>query len=502
MDFAYREWTEERTGKRLLDEETPDLSAAEDSVEEIMPEEESQAPAEVFAGDSAPSTNDALGMYLQQMGSIPLLGRDQELALTRRLEVLRSRYRHAVLLSWNSIAHVVATFDRVQAGKLNLDRSVDVVPSLGVTAETIRERLPNHLPRLRRLLDEAAAEFQQQVRKGGESGKLRRRSRWARLREAAALAEELSPRIELVDLWAEELRHQAVRMRNLVRQVQADEAAADVRAALRGTMLQVLATPEELVRLSGVIQRRRALFQRVRGELAEANLRLVVSIAKRYRNRGLSFGDLIQEGNGGLMRAVDKFDHRLGYKFGTYATWWIRQGITRALADCSRMVRVPCHQVPLLAAIDRVRGELMTRLGREPEESEVAAAMKISPKELRVLSAAGRPPMSIHEAFKEGEEASWATFLSESGEEGPGETADHHLLRERLEEVLRALAPRDREVIELRFGLRDGHSHTLDEVARLLGVTRERIRQIEARGLLRLRQPEWRNRLTDFTGRA
>jgi RNA polymerase primary sigma factor len=445
------------------------------------------APAEVGAGGRNAATDDALGTYLHQMGSISLLEGDQELDLARRLEILRRRYRHAVLLSWNSIAHVVDTFERIQAGKLNLDRTVDVVSSLGLTAEAIRVRIPHHLPRLRQLLEEAAAEFRPQGRK--EPGGLRRPSGWSRLRQAVRLAEELSPRTELVDTWAEELRHQAERVRTL----------AGGSAAVRAVMLQVLAAPEELVKLSSVIRQRRDRYQRARSELVEANLRLVVSLAKRYRGRGLSFGDLIQEGNSGLMRAVDKFDHRLGFKFGTYATWWIRQGITRALADCSRTVRVPSHQVALLSAIDRIRGDLMTRLGREPEETEVAAALKIAPRDLRLLSAAGRPPVSINETFKEGEEASWTSFLTAT-EEGPGEAADSHLLRERLGEVLRALAPRDREVIELRFGLRDGRTHTLDEVAHLLGVTRERIRQIEARGLLRLRQPEWRNRLAEFLG--
>jgi len=232
--------------------------------------------------------------------------------------------------------------------------------------------------------------------------------------------------------------------------------------------------------------------------LAEANLRLVVSIAKRYRNRGLPFADLIQEGNRGLMRAVDKYEHRLGFKFGTYATWWIRQGITRALADNARTVRVPCHQVGMLAAIERVRGELTVVSGREPSVEEISKVLGVKPDDTRSLRVVGRHPISLHEPVGGEGERALEEFLSDHGAVSPGAQADQRLLRERIGEVLRSLAPREREVIELRFGLRDGHPRTLDEVAKVYGITRERIRQIEARGLLKLRQPLRSQKLAEF----
>jgi len=247
-----------------------------------------------------------------------------------------------------------------------------------------------------------------------------------------------------------------------------------------------------------VLECRRAAYQQTRGELAEANLRLVVSIAKHHRGQGLPFADLIQEGNSGLMRAVDKFDHRLGWKFGTYATWWIRQGITRALADQSRTIRVPCHQVSVLRALDRVRGKVTIEKGREATLEEIAAELRITPREVRALQAAGHHAASLDTPLAD-QEGTLQDFLNDESAPDLGREVDHHLLQERLAEVLRCLPPRDREVIELRFGLKDGQARSLDEVAQVFGVSRERIRQIEARGLKKLRQPERRAPLAGFS---
>jgi RNA polymerase primary sigma factor len=409
-------------------------------------------------------TDAGLGFYLSGLGQTPLLTRPQELALTRHLERVRRRYRRAVLCHWDVLARVADTFERVGASPLALERTIDPVPGLGITSKEVRQRLPGHLAELRRLHAESAS-FPSADRAG-----------WRRLRRAVRLAEELSPRIDLVEGWGKDLAARAAGPESAERQA--------------------------LSRLVAVQQRRRQQYLQARKELAQANLRLVVSIAKRYRGRGLSFADLIQEGNGGLMRAVDKYDHRLGFKFGTYATWWVRQAITRALADDSRTIRVPSHRAATLAAIERVREELMVRLGREPAEQEVAEALGVDLLNLRALTAASRPPLSLQAAFAGDEEQSWAQYLADAGGASPDEGADRLLLKERVEEVLRALAPRDREVIELRFGLRDGHARTLDEVSRLLGVTRERIRQIEQRALARLRQSERSDRLAEFAGAA
>jgi RNA polymerase primary sigma factor len=431
-----------------------------------------------------PHADHALTVYLRQMGEIPLLNREQELALAQRLERLRSRYRHAAFVHPRVLADVVDTFEKIHAGLLPVERYVDVFPGSGLTSELIRSRMPPHLRQLRELLPESDADFRRRFRPSSAATRARVRRQWRqRVRKAADLAAELSPRTELIDEWTARLEKQA-----------GSTAGRDDR---RAAVEQLQATPDELAALLRVWRRRRAAYQEARGRLAEANLRLVVSLAKQYRGRGLPFIDLIQEGNGGLMRAVDKFDHRLGFKFGTYATWWIRQSITRAIADQARTVRIPCHKVSMLAAIERVRGELTVRLNREPTSDEIGDVLGISGEEARMLRVFGRQPVSLDEPFGGQEADTMEAFLTASTDSA-GEALDHQLLKERIAEVLLSLASRDRQVIELRFGLAGGHPRSLDEVAQLFGVTRERIRQIEHRALGKLRQPDRMDHLAEF----
>jgi RNA polymerase primary sigma factor len=428
-------------------------------------DEHDESSHDTQAEDIRNSADATLGLYLKEMGEIPLLKRDQELELAQRLEQTRLRYRRAVLFHWSVLGHMVEHFAGLAPGQQALERSIDVFPGKGVTLKYVQERLPGHLNRIRKLSEESRQEAHRRLhaRSRAERGRLLR-ANIRRLQKAVKLAEELSPRVDFVNEWVKQLRH----------------TRADDQRFLRA------------------IQTREARYQQARHELTEANLRLVVSIAKRYRGRGLPFIDLIQEGNSGLMRAVDKYDHRLGFKFGTYATWWIRQGITRALSDLSRTVRVPCHLIGLIGAIDRVRGELTLKNGREPSIEDIASVLGITPEEAYTLRTVGRQPMSLQERLGDGDDATFEEFLSDAGSDGSDEAVDQHLLKERVNEVLRCLAPRDREVIEMRFGLKDGYARSLDEVAKTFGITRERIRQIEARGLSRLRQTGRSERLAEF----
>jgi RNA polymerase primary sigma factor len=427
------------------------------------------------------SSADPFGLYLHQMGSIPMLKRKDELELTKRLDWLKTRYRRAALSSAFVLARVAETFERIRAGQGALDRTIDEVPSAGLTSAHVRLRLTRYLRKLRELLAEAEKEFSRLQRPRSRAEALRRRRRHRLLlRRARKIAQAMSPRTELLDAWTAELERQTAQLAGLARQPKARQALA----------LQLQATPKEAARLVHSIQVRRTRYLEARSRLAEANLRLVVSIAKKYRGQGLPFADLIQEGNSGLMRAVDKFDYRLGWKFGTYATWWVRQGVTRALADSARTVRVPSHQISVLRAIERVRGE-MTVQGSEPTLEAIAKKLGITIEDARVLHTAGHHTASLDVAPHGDDESGTLRELVHT-QPAPdlGRELDRKILRERLDESLRWLPPRYREVIELRYGLRDGRAWSLEEVAQAFGITRERVRQIQAAALDKLRQPE------------
>ena len=458
-------------------------------------------------GHGGGGADDALGLYLKQMGAIPLLNREKELTLATRLEKARLRYRRAVLFSWWAQQRIVGMFQRIDAGMMPIDPQIDVVHSLGLDRDRILARLPVNLHTLLKMLKGAHKDFAVALRTRSARGRATmQRKRWRQLRKGIRLIEELSPRTELLDAMTEEMARTLQHLRGLEATAnQTGRAAAQrelqTRAVkeLRDKMREILSTPDDVEDLLNVIRRRQALYQKLRSELAEGNLRLVVSIAKKYRGRGLSFADLIQEGNRGLMRAVDKFEHRMGFKFGTYATWWIRQGIQRALADNARTVRVPCHQVSILAAIERVRGELIVQTGKEPTIEEIAMVLGTSADEAKSLRAVARQPLSLHEPMGDDAERALSEFLDDRHVISPGDNVDATLLKERIGEVLRSLTPREREVIEMRFGLKDGQPRTLDEVAQSYGITRERIRQIESRSLSKLRQPIRSSRLSGFT---
>lgn len=489
----------------------PDVDRLPEDVNEPEDGLEAQAEGEAAAlpetEQVGPSGEDGLGLYLKQMAATPLLSRQQELEAVARLDATRQRFRHAALWNWGVLAQVVDTFDSIQRGDFCLERTIDVVPSLGLTVENIRKQLPGHLEQVRRLCREAAHLFKQLLRaRSREARSNRRRALRRRLRLAVRLVEELSPRIELVDTWSGQLRRQAEQMAGLVgRTEQAVPSAAGLAEQrrhvkeLRRLIEQVQAIPEELAAWCRVLDARRALYRQVRQDLAAANLRLVVSVAKRYRASGLPLPDLIQEGNSGLMRAVDKFDHRLGWRFGTYATWWIRQGITRAVADTARTVRIPCHKVALAREIERVQASFTFRHQREPTVEELAREVHATPEEVRSIRAVAHQILSLDESVNSGGvDDSFVATLADPQAASPSEAVDLQIMKERVAEALRSLPPRDREVLELRFGLRDGRARTLDEVARVYGVTRERVRQIEFRSLEKLRQPGRCDRLAEF----
>jgi len=490
---------------RPVEREAPDLDEVDDEIDlDEAPAEPELRDIAAEETDSGHGPDDALGLYLRQMGAIPLLNRTNEIEVAQRLERKRNRFRIAALRCRYILHKAITMFEKINAGQMALDPNVDIVSTHELKRDQILARLPGHLRTLQNLLKREDDDFGRGLLlDDAAERKVWKRRRRQRIKKMSRLMAELSPRTEVIERWVDDMEHKGKSLLEAVAVVEgkpprtlASRVARN--RNLREWIVALHLEPEELPRKMRMVRRLQCTFLRVRRELAEANLRLVVSIAKKYRNRGLPFADLIQEGNRGLMRAVDKYEHKMNFKFGTYATWWIRQGITRALADHARTVRVPCHQIATLSAIERVRGEMTVATGREPTIEEISLKLGVKTDDTKSLRIVGKHPISLHEPIGGDGERALEDFLSDRVTPNPGQHVDQRLLRERIAEVLRSLAPREREVIELRFGLRDGQPRTLDEVAKVYGITRERIRQIEARGLLKLRQPLRSQRLRDF----
>ena len=464
----------------------------------VTPARGAKAAAEPDFGGGA---DDALGLYLRQMGAIPLLKKDEERSMAEALDAKRTEFRKAAFgYAW-IVERAVEKFEAFQGGKSPIDPMIDVYsePAMKLSRENILARMKPNIATLKELLDEERQAFAKLLKPESAASSAWQTRRTWRLEKMAKLIVELSPRMELIEGWVKALHKQAKGVVELACRYLSNPA---VGADLKRIETEFFLTPEDAHSAVESLPRSREAYLRVRSELAEANLRLVVSIAKAYRNRGLPFSDLIQEGNRGLMRAVDKYEHRLGYKFGTYATWWVRQGVQRALADHARTVRVPCHQIGLIAKIEKKRVEMAAELGRDPTGSELSEFFGMTEDEMNAMRHMNRQPLSIHDPIGGDGDLALEDFLRDHNVVTPGDSVDAKLLRDRICEVLKSLAQREREVIELRYGLFDGNPRTLDEVARHFAITRERIRQIEVRAIMKLRQPLRRDRLEEFSDEA
>jgi RNA polymerase primary sigma factor len=455
-------------------------------------------------------SDDPVRMYLTQMGEIPLLTRQQEVALAKQIELTRARFRHKVLECDYVMQTAVKVLRRVQDGELPFDRTVQVSVTDQLEKHQILGRLPHNLRTLETLLKRNRRDYNIATSKSRDAAQ--RRAAWRRLgrrrRRTVRLVEELglrTQRIEPMIKTLEEFSRRVDELRERIRQYNADNNGkpkgkhrepwiAEYRNILRATQ----ESPSSIRRRVAYLKQIYAQYQDAKRGLSEGNLRLVVSIAKKYRNRGLSFLDLIQEGNAGLMRAVDKFEYRRGFKFCTYATWWIRQAITRAVADQSRTIRIPVHMVETMSRVRNVSRKLLQKLGREPTIEETAKASDTCVEEARRVLAMSRYPISLDRPVGNSEDSHFGDLLPDGGARSPAIGAAQGMLRHRIAKVLKTLSYREREIIKLRYGLGDGYSYTLEEVGHIFKVTRERIRQIEAKAVRKLQQPSRSQELVGF----
>lgn len=458
-------------------------------------------------------TDDPVRMYLTQMGEIPLLKREQEISLAKRIEFSRARFRRKLLECDGVLCQVVDLLKKVHTGELPFDRTIKVSLTENLEKDKILLRMPNNLSTLANLLEENRADFAA-IRDPEISEEERNQRRFdlrQRRRKAVTLVEELSIRTQRIQPLMHRLKSTLERMLELEVQILAlrrhprknaehEEELANTIKELNDLMLNTLEEPDLLQKRVKVVYRRFNEYEIAKRDLSGGNLRLVVSIAKKYRNRGLSFLDLIQEGNTGLMRAVDKYEYRRGYKFSTYATWWIRQAITRAIADQARTIRIPVHMIETISKLRNITKTLQQQIGREPTVEEIATAANLSMDETRRVMKISRQPISLDRPVGESEDSYFSDFIQDGTVESPVSAATNEMLKDKIEGILKTLTYREREIIRLRYGLGNGYCYTLEEVGRIFKVTRERVRQIEAKAVRKLQHPVRSRLLEGFLG--
>ncbi len=478
-------------------------------VEKIKEKKKEAKELEALPKRSEGTPDDPVRMYLKEMGSVPLLTREQEVEISKRIEkaqaqiekiIMRFRYstREAI-----SIAQYLMTakerFDKCIAEKevLNKNEFFQLLPRIAALLKEENEVLEQLLialddPKLKKGEQEQILEEVEKCRIRTQAYLRRMHFRHNIIDDFGELIFEAYDRFLILEKEMVELKPRADRNKF---------AAAKLAAAHRKLKKRELAagrTLDDFKKDVRMLQRWMDKSQEAKREMVESNLRLVISIAKKYTNRGLSFLDLIQEGNMGLMKAVEKFEYRRGYKFSTYATWWIRQAVTRAIADQARTIRIPVHMIETINKVLRGAKKLMMETGREPSPEELANELGLTPDKVREIYKIAQHPISLQAEVGDGGESQFGDFLEDTGADSPAEATGYSILKDKMSEVLATLTERERKVLSQRFGLQDGKPKTLEEVGVEFQVTRERIRQIEAKALRKMRHPTRSKQLKAF----
>ena len=449
---------------------------------------------------------DPVRMYLMQMGEIPLLTRQQEVSAARHIEWTRFHYRNWMLATDFMLQGATKLLEQVRDGRLRLDRTIEVSVTNASEKIAIMRRIGPNIKTLRHLLQRNYADFHTAICR--RTAMIERRAAWRRLvvrrNKAVRLIEEMNLRANRLEPMFQKLKTIEHQMDTLKFRLAEAKRTGTVEGTTVEKMLKELRylmrityeTPATLQRRVERVSNYRCSYDAAKRDLSAGNLRLVVSIAKKYRNRGLSFLDLIQEGNTGLMRAVDKFEHARGFKFSTYATWWIRQAITRAIADQSRTIRVPVHM------IDTITRDLYQELGRSPSVEETAKRAGLSMEDAQVIIKMARQPLSLDQPVGDQDDSFFGEFVEDYRDNDPLYETNQATLKQQIQEAMQTLNYREREILKLRYGLADGYAYTLEEVGKIFQVTRERVRQIESKAVKKLQHPHRSKSLVSFVDGA
>ena len=482
------------------------LGDGEDEKEEQLKAEDELLEKQLVGEDVSRRIDDPIRMYLTQMGQIPLLTRNSEVALARKIEIARMAFRRKMLQCDYCAQNALDLLRQVHNGTMSFDRTIKAGTAQFLTKNVIKKRLPENAKTVDSLLTLNQRLFKRALTNpDSPDAKTAQKQMRRAKRKIATLLEELSLRTSRVQPMKNKLHGICDKMHQLQQAIadgpNGDVTAEDIEAMqqeLAGLQELVMETPDQLTKRLVVLEKVFSQYEETKRTLSSANLRLVVSIAKKYRNRGLSFLDLIQEGNTGLMRAVDKYEYRRGYKFSTYATWWIRQAITRAIADHARTIRIPVHMIETMSRLRSASKVLHQKLGREATIEEIAEEAEMTIEETRRVLKISKHPISLDRPIGESEDSYFGDFIEDDDIDSPVASAGQEMLKERIDVVLKTLSYREREIIKLRYGIGDGYTYTLEEVGRIFKVTRERVRQVEAKAIRKLQHPVRARKLEGF----